>query len=278
MGYDKEKLSKLLRLVETIYNDKGPEVKEFTAGIDALSMSNVKGNVKLPVYPAEKLDDIYEYCLARNLRKQANNFYSGFPLINSTDELVQGFVSMEESKRRDDFLGFCRELFRQIETVLNSICKDPKFDEMAHRMFNHVMPQKQPNKPPQTVADTIYYKFRKSNSGEDMALWLLSKQHINNKFAIVEFFVCEKYRPTMGYLPQYIDKKDLFSKLAIVRNFVHGGGMDNFSEYQKAVCQDVLAAQSEYYFRFSNLLYEFMSAIRAGYPMSEEQYSMQPIA
>lgn len=273
MGYDKEKLSKLLRLVETIYNDKGPDVKEFTAGIDALSMSNVKGSVRLPVYPTEKLDDIYEYCLSRNLRKQATNFYSGFPLRDIIDELVSNFISMEECRRRDDFIGYARDLFLQIEAVLNSIARDTRLDDLVHRMFPAVMYEGK------QIVDYIYGKYRNDyKTKEDMSLWSLDKQQVSNKFGIIEFFVCLKYTQGKFFArDKYSSRKELFNKLKAVRDLdSHGGIAGSQTEWQKNTCDEVLSRQSEYYFNFMTLLNDFMSDIRSQYPLTAEQYDAAP--
>lgn len=269
MGYDKEKLSKLLRLVETIYNDKGPDVKEFTAGIDALSMSNVKGSVRLPVYPTEKLDDIYEYCLSRNLRKQAANFYAGFPLADVIDELVNNFISMEECRRRDDFIGYARDLFLQIEAVMNSIARDTRLDELVHRMFPAEMYEGK------QIVDYIYGKYRKDyKTKEDMSLWSLDRQQASNKFGIIEFFVCLKYTPGKFFArDKYSSRKELFNKLKAVRDLdSHGGIAGSQTEWQKKTCEEVLSSQSQYYLNFVTLLNDFMSDIRTEYPLTAEQY------
>ena len=72
----------------------------------------------------EKIDQIYEYCIEKIIRKQATEFYKDFPLKSITLELIEDFVKMEFFRRKDDFGNFCLALYQQIENITNKLCEN----------------------------------------------------------------------------------------------------------------------------------------------------------
>ena len=72
----------------------------------ALPAGTPAGNVRL--------DQIYEYCIQRVVRKQAEGFYKDFPLTDAIDGLVNDYCRMEEFRRRDDFACFSLSVYQQI--------------------------------------------------------------------------------------------------------------------------------------------------------------------
>ena len=70
MGQNKEELRRLLAFIDTLVRQPGNA--EFAAGLRALLYSGSN------IYDSEKLDQIYEYCIERNLRKQAQGYYESF--------------------------------------------------------------------------------------------------------------------------------------------------------------------------------------------------------
>jgi len=261
MEYDKQHLEKLLLLVEEIYKD--PANKEFYAGINALSLSSEKGKVKLPMYPAEKLDDIYEYCLSKKLTSQANGFYHDFPMLDIKAELINDFVQMEEYKRRDNFANFCIMLFRQIEAIVNSICLDPAFDSMIHRMYSKILFQSY------TLEDFVY-----GNQKAEQSSKALSEQYITFKFAMVNIFVVMGYSGNKFDTQSYKEYKNLFYELSQVRNMIHGAGKS--TPVQSQIRESVINEKDVYYLRFLTLLSNFVSKIKSNYPLSAESYSLTP--
>lgn len=261
MEYDKQHLEKLLLLVGEIYKD--PANKEFCAGINALTLSSEKGKAKLPVYPAEKLDDIYEYCLSKKLASQANGFYRDFSMLDIKDELINDFIQMEEYRRRDNFANFCVMLFRQIEAIVNSICLDPAFDSMVHRMYPKILYQTK------TLENFVYGEQQPEQSSKS-----LSEQFITNKFAMVHIFIVMGYNGNRFDIQSITENKNLFYELSQVRNMIHGAGKSTPKQIQTR--ETVINEKDVYYLRFLTLLSNFVSKIKSNYPLSEESYSLNP--
>lgn len=51
-----------------------------------------------------KIDDIYEYCIEKVVKRQAREFYANFPLSIITETLIEDFCRMESFHRKDNFL------------------------------------------------------------------------------------------------------------------------------------------------------------------------------
>ena len=71
-----------------------------------------------------KIDEIYEYCLKKNLHEQAEDLYKDFPLVSIRTTLIEDYVRMEEARRRNDFDEFGLHLYQQIEAIVNTLSKD----------------------------------------------------------------------------------------------------------------------------------------------------------
>ena len=89
MGQDKKQLTKLLAFVKEVYDN--PDNKEFAAGIRSLLGS---GDSKSTV-DSEKIDEIYEFCLEKNAKDQAEGLYDEFPFESIKDSLIEDYVIME---------------------------------------------------------------------------------------------------------------------------------------------------------------------------------------
>jgi hypothetical protein len=254
MEYDKRHLTKLLALVEEIYKDA--DNKEFAAGLNALTLPHTKGAVKLPVYPSEKLDDIYEYCLSKNLKQQARGFYSDFPLLGIKDALEDAFVLMEEHRRRDNFPYFCQLLFKQIELIVNSVCQDPLFDQMVKKMYPQVLYN----------SNTLYsYVYGTDKDGQSSKP--LTEQFITYRFSFFVIFIMMNYKGLRFDTPFYTKYKSLYYELSQIRNDISHGGVIIRTDNQKLTIEKVTKDKHSYYFKFSTLLSDVVSCTKGNYPL-----------
>ena len=73
----------------------------------------------------ERINQIYEYCIEEIIRKQANEFYTDFPLQSIKDTLIGDFIRMESFRRKDNFGDFCLSLYQQIECITSRPLKSP---------------------------------------------------------------------------------------------------------------------------------------------------------
>lgn len=71
----------------------------------------------------ERLNQIYEYCIEKIIRKQAEDFYKDFPITSIVSTLIDDYVRMESFRRKDNFGDFCLALYQQIENITNKICE-----------------------------------------------------------------------------------------------------------------------------------------------------------
>ena len=85
----------------------------------------------------ERIDQIYEYCIEKVVRKQAREFYSDFPVSSIRDGLMDDFCRMEAFRRKDNFGDFCLSMYQQIERMTNSLCTNPDISLIAERMWGY---------------------------------------------------------------------------------------------------------------------------------------------
>ena len=50
-----------------------------------------------------QLDEIYEYCIERVVRKQAEEYYASFPIEEIRQKLIKDYIRMESFRRKDNF-------------------------------------------------------------------------------------------------------------------------------------------------------------------------------
>ena len=86
-----------------------------------------------PTIDDERLDQIYEYCIEKIIRKQANEFYHDFPLNSIKSQLVEDYVKMEFFHRKDHFEDFSFSLYQQIECITNKLCENAIFSEITEK-------------------------------------------------------------------------------------------------------------------------------------------------
>lgn len=83
----------------------------------------------------ERLDEIYELCIEKIIRKQGEEFYADFPITSLCPTLAYDYNRMERFRRKDDFGDFCLAMYQQIENITNYICSDPVVDKVASKMW-----------------------------------------------------------------------------------------------------------------------------------------------
>lgn len=126
-----EKLISTLGKILRLCNQNAEFDKELRKRLDMASSANA---LSLDV---ERMDQIYEYCIEKVVRKQAQEFYSAFPISSIRDILVEDFCRMETFRRKDNFGDFCLSLYQQIECMTNSICSNSDLSVIAERMWEH---------------------------------------------------------------------------------------------------------------------------------------------
>ena len=66
---------------------------------------------KSAILDDERIEQIYEYCIEKIIRKQAKEFYADFPIKSIVPILEEDFIRMESFRRKDNFGDFCLSLY-----------------------------------------------------------------------------------------------------------------------------------------------------------------------
>ena len=286
MGKDKKKqLTQLLSFVKELYDH--PDNKEFAAGIQTLVLDDLKHDPDKEAW-TQQIAEIYEFCLRKNLREQAEDLYKDFPIAVIAQDLVNLYVNMETARRVNDFdeFGFC--LYQQIELVVNTLCKESeiiafydgirglppvmKFDSVAKGLVRST------DRYHQTVEDYILLTTDKKTG-----------QLINKGKSINQLYATEKNRAIIYSLcygaqveayPR--DKGTIQSEfqtlqaIYCVRNHsAHSGGTPSLGQlttYEKLVLD-----KTQNYLRFLAFLLSFIKGVSSNYPLPDSLKSLAGI-
>lgn len=264
MGQNKEELKKLLSFIDALTKQPGNE--EFVAGLRALLFSDTPGIEKA------KLEEIYEYCIERNSRNQATDFYKNLPIDEIRNELVESYVLMESFRRRGDFLNFCAHLFKQIEGIANYICNLPEYQEIFTNLLDCpavikysqdpalLMVSREPKSP--TVPMLIYDGFGQNTEGKEKKDIALKKQYIQDKIKIAMYLA--GYASCLYSQNEFKSFSFNLSKLYLARCEADHSG-NSRTEKQEVTFRETIANPGKYYIEFMALLNSVISKVSVGF-------------
>lgn len=274
MGQDKKQLKKLLAFVKELYDH--PDNKEFAAGIQAIVLDDLKEkNVD------NKINEIYEYCIEKILREQAESLYYGFPLTDIKDELISDYIKMERAHRDNNIDDFGIRLYRQIENIVRTLSKDGVLVGVVSAMMDvsffvngynnpQVHDRQVPTgiKPIKTIADFVLIPSKRSTK-EERKKKTLSDQYAADMARLVIYFVCFGGMMQGGVLyEQWRQQTEAFSDIYSIRNRVHGGG--ECSEHDIQRYDAITSSPTQSYFRLMSFLVFLVEGVKKGYPLPEE--------
>ena len=278
MGKDKKKqLTQLLEFVKDLYNH--PDNKEFAAGIQALVLSEIKHDRDKEEW-TKQIAEIYELCLKKNLKEQAEDLYKDFPMADIASDLVSLYIDMENARRANDFdeFGFC--LYQQIELIVNTLCKDPEIVAFYDGIRSI---------PPVTRYDfatksVIRSKDKFHETVEDYILYLTdqkTEQLLNKGKGIAALPAMEKNRAIV-YSFCFDAKVEAYPRdqktiqpafqtlyaIYCVRNHnAHSGATP--TENQIMVYNELIADKTQNYLRFIAFLLAFIKGVSRNYPLPQ---------
>ena len=271
MGQNKEELKKLLSFIATLTEQPGNE--EFVAGLRALLLSETPGIEKA------KLEEIYEYCIERNSRNQATDFYKNFPIKEIKNELVESYVLMESFRRRGDFLNFCAHLFKQIEGIANYICNLPEYQQIFTNLLDCpaiikytqdpalLMVSREPTSP--SVPALIYDGFGQNTDGKEKKEIALKKQYIQDKIKIAMYLA--GYASCLYSQSEFKSFSFNLSKLYLARCEADHSG-NSRTEKQEVTFRETIANPGKYYIEFMALLNSVISKVSVGFLAKDELF------
>lgn len=225
----------------------------------------------------EKLDQIYEYCIEKIIRKQAMEFYKGFPIESISPELIEDYVKMEFFRRKDDFGNFCLALYQQIENITNRLCETRTISDVAERMWAYpayVKDGKINDRPEseyciaKLVFTTAINKKTEQPYYVEKSRVALQSQYAMDKIKSLVYFIGYKSALTSSDYKSYVEFTSLMHDIYQCRNMNHRG--NTLNEWEQAVLDRIMPIKSLCYFKFMGGLSQYVEFIRSGYGVIDE--------
>ena len=224
----------------------------------------------------EKIDQIYEYCIEKIIRKQATEFYKDFPLKSITLELIEDFVKMEFFRRKDDFGNFCLALYQQIENITNRLCESRVISDIAERMWAYSAYVKDgiiSDRPESEycIAKLVFTNAINKKTQQpyyvDKSRVALQAQYAFDKIKSIVYFIGYKAALISSDYKSYVEFTSLMQDIYQCRNMNHRG--NTLTEWEQAVLDRILPIKSLCYFKFLGGLSQYVEFVRSGYPAIE---------
>lgn len=263
----KSTLDKVIRLTQ--------QNAEF--GSELRKSLNIDCSANNGIISDERISQIYEYCIEKILRKQAEEFYEDFPITSIVPTLVDDFVRMESFRRKDAFGDFCVSLYQQIENITNKLCESKQLNNIAEKMWGcpaYVVYNKDVEPSIDNRLDSIFtiaslvfpgqnkktglpYSVEKSQSS-------LQVQYASDKIRAIIYFL--GYKATMRNVDyeNYKEITSLMSDIYQCRNMNHRG--NTLTQWESDTINRIIPMKSYYYFKFTGALAQFVNGIKNGIP------------
>lgn len=220
----------------------------------------------------EKLDQIYEYCIEKIIRKQATEFYKGFPIESITPELIEDYVKMEFFRRKDDFGNFCLALYQQIENITNRLCETRAISDIAEMMWAYpayVKDGKINDRPESdySIAKLVFTnainKKTKQPYYVEKSRVALQAQYAIDKIKSIVYFIGYKAALTSSDYKSYVEFTSLMQDIYQCRNMNHRG--NTLKEWEQAVLDRIMPIKSLCYFKFMGGLSQYVEFVKSGH-------------
>lgn len=286
MGQDKKQLTKLLQFIKELYDD--PDNKDFAAGIQTIVINDIRSESKREKW-TRQINEIYELCLQKNLREQAEDLYKDFPITEIVENLVVLYVNMEDARRANDFDSFGRYMFLQIELIVGTILKEKGFINI-YESIRKMKPLTKYNRETQTSfrVDFIQYRTMSNGSKEKIIkdtvdkFLFISKESYGkpidslgaiDKCRIVLYIIC--YQARVNAWPT--EDFDCLSGIYNVRNHESHSGV-NMKDNQMEYYEKLILDKTKNYLRFLGFLLAFIKGISENYPIPDDLYNLAGVS
>lgn len=267
MSMDKEKYKERLHAL----------VEELKACEDNELIDYLLAQLSSTTLGIEKIDQIYEYCIEKNARKQAKYFYSSFPLNEIIPDLVEDFIRMEMFRRHDNFIDFCMALYQQIERITNKLCTDKTLDEIVSKMWScnaYIKSgiDKDGNKIDEKIGNRITGEYNIAKlvlidsprePYSQKCLKQLQNQYALDKIRIIIYYLGYSALLRSGDFEYFKDICQTMSDIYMCRNLNHRG--TNHTEWEQSVYDRIEPNRYFYYLHFQGALAQYVRFIIEGY-------------
>ena len=216
----------------------------------------------------ERIEQIYEYCIEKIIRKQAKEFYADFPIKSIIPILEDDFIRMESFRRKDNFGDFCLALYQQIECITNKMCESSILHDIVTKMWGYPAYIKSEKGKQLSISERLDGDF---SIGK---LVLIGDKKVEkSKMALQSLYAIDKIRTIVYFLgyqammkySDYDSFKEITSLLNDIyqcRNLNHRGNTTN--QWEQEILDRVLPLNSFYYFKFLGVLAQYVSFIKNG--------------
>ena len=224
----------------------------------------------------ERMNQIYEYCIEKIIRRQAEEFYKDFPISSLVPTLVEDYVRMESFHRKDSFGDFCLSLYQQIECITNKICESATLSEITDKMWAYEAYVKttegkdldlKERTGTYRIADLIF-PFNNKNgvaNAVEKSLKTLQNQYAIDKIRIIVYYFGYGAKMRSSDFEGYKEITGLLNDIYQCRNTNHRG--NTLTEYEQDTLNRILPMKSFYYFKFLGVLAQYIDFIKVGTPV-----------
>jgi hypothetical protein len=225
----------------------------------------------------ERIGQIYEYCIEKIIRKQAEEFYKDFPLKSIVPNLIEDFVRMEFFRRKDCFGDFCLSLYQQIEGMTNKICESKELADITEKMWASPAYVKTQQDSPISISNRsesnyniamLLFSGQNKNTGQPYSVEksrvTLQAQYAVDKMRIVVYFLGYKAMMKASDFDSYVELTGLLNNIYQCRNMNHRG--NTLNQWEKETQERILPLKSFYFFKFMGVLAQYVDYIKKGIP------------
>ena len=219
----------------------------------------------------ERITEIYEHCIEKIIKKQADEFYKDFPLEAIKNTLIGDFVRMESFRRKDNFGDFCLALYQQIECMTNKLCEEGSdLSYIAEKMWGcpaYLSKEKSSIEDRydkgNTIAQLLFYSKASEKSSKS-----LHEQYATDKINTIVYFLGYKAMLKYSDNTSFREIKDLLNSIYQCRNMNHRGSSQ--SQWQNNIIAKIIPLKSLYYFKFLGVLAQYIEYIKEGWEFMPE--------
>lgn len=222
----------------------------------------------------DRLNQIYEYCIEKIIRKQAEDFYKDFPITSIVSTLIDDYVRMESFRRKDNFGDFCLALYQQIENITNKICESSVLSEVTDKMWGCLAfvktpeGQQEPDIKDRTgkadIANLIFFGTSKSGlpNAIEKSKKTLQNQFASDKIRIIVYFYGFGTKLRNSDFDIFREITGLLNDIYQCRNMNHRGS--TLTQWEEETLNRIIPMKSLYYFKFLGCLAQYISFIKKG--------------
>lgn len=242
---------------------------------------NIESSANVVLDDDKRLDEIYELCIEKIIRKQGEEFYADFPITSLRSTLAYDYNRMERFRRKDDFSDFCLAMYQQIENITNFICADPIVGKVVSKMWaypayvrtgENITPKLENRIGSFIIAKLLFigntdgtpnYLIKPDKQLSGLPAW--------DKMRNIVYFIGYKAKMKSSDYDSFNEICQLLSELYQCRNTNHRHtGLPELSERSKQTLDKIKPIKSFYYSKFHGLLSQYVEYVKMGYPMSNE--------